>query len=236
MALFLALSRWLCYNNSVISGTAPITKNGESHSSARGMTPIEKNIIVIDENGNELEATYPKRAKGLVKKGRARFLDENTICLACPPDILEDTEMTDEKIFEDTAQTPTADKYNLNYVLEQIEKLAVQTDYVMSVIGELRQMETGGDSGVVDMAGAQKAEALSDVVKCRETTNQQLLRFYEKMYDDLKPKPQTVREKALGFVESAMNHPTLDVNEKGLLADMLETVERILDNVRNIGE
>ena len=58
------------------------------------MTPIEKNIIVVDEQGNILEATYPKRAKGLVKKGRARFIAESKICLACPPNIfLEENEM-----------------------------------------------------------------------------------------------------------------------------------------------
>lgn len=33
---------------------------------------MEKNIIVVDEQGNEIGATYPKGAKGLVKKaGRA---------------------------------------------------------------------------------------------------------------------------------------------------------------------
>ena len=32
------------------------------------MIPIEKNIIVTDVNGIEIGATYPKRAKGLVKK------------------------------------------------------------------------------------------------------------------------------------------------------------------------
>ena len=58
------------------------------------MTPIEKNIIVVDEQGNTLEATYPKRAKGLVKKGRARFISENVICLACPPENLEDNAMS----------------------------------------------------------------------------------------------------------------------------------------------
>lgn len=45
------------------------------------MTPIEKNIHVIDESGNEYEATFNKRAIGLVKKGRARFVDNTTICL-----------------------------------------------------------------------------------------------------------------------------------------------------------
>ena len=46
----------------------------------KGATPIEKNVIVVDEQGNEYEATYPKRARGLVKNGRARFIGENKIC------------------------------------------------------------------------------------------------------------------------------------------------------------
>ena len=58
------------------------------------MTPIEKNVIVVDEQGNILEATYPKRAKGLVKKGRPRFISESMICLACPPEKMEENEMS----------------------------------------------------------------------------------------------------------------------------------------------
>ena len=65
----------------------------------KGATPIEKNVIVVDEQGNEYEATYPKRANGLVKNGRARFVDENKICLACPPDkILEENKMEENKL------------------------------------------------------------------------------------------------------------------------------------------
>lgn len=60
------------------------------------MIPIAKNILVVDEEGYEYEATWPKRARGLVKNGRARFLSKNKICLACPPWIdMEDNEMTD---------------------------------------------------------------------------------------------------------------------------------------------
>ena len=63
-------------------------------SMTRGKTPITKNIRVIDAAGNEYEATYPKRAKGLVKNGRAIFIDEHTLCLDCPPnDCLEDKSM-----------------------------------------------------------------------------------------------------------------------------------------------
>ncbi len=49
-------------------------------------------IAVLNAANEKIGSTYVKRAKGLVKKGRARFIDENTIVLAdsgippCPPD------------------------------------------------------------------------------------------------------------------------------------------------------
>lgn len=150
------------------------------------MIPIEKNILVVDEQGNEYEATYPKRAKGLVKKGRARFISENMICLACPPDKLEDNDMQNIENNSDTS------KLTMNYVLEQIEKISQQTDYLMETIEKLGQMPVANAPG--DVAGSAKAEALGTVVKCRETTNQQLLKFYERLYDDLK---ESVPEKSV---------------------------------------
>lgn len=52
---------------------------------------MEKNIIVQDENGNEIGRTYPKRAKGLVKNGRALFVDDLIIRLltTCPTEIIK---------------------------------------------------------------------------------------------------------------------------------------------------
>ena len=86
------------------------------------MVPIEKNILVVDEQGNEYEATWPKRARGLVKNGRARFLSENKICLACPPDRdLEDNGMTDIKMnnaepSENTAAAALAETIDFAYI------------------------------------------------------------------------------------------------------------------------
>jgi len=42
---------------------------------------MAKEIIVLDTQGNMLEATYAKRAAGLVKAGRADWVDESTICI-----------------------------------------------------------------------------------------------------------------------------------------------------------
>ena len=147
------------------------------------MTPIEKNVIVVDELGNEYEATYPKRAKGLVKNGRARFIDESKICLACPPnENLEDRNMEETKNIA-VAETEQNDKLTVGYILEQMEKIFADNGHIHEALAKL----DGVKSGEIGDIGAQaKAQGIADVVKCRETTNQQLIRFYEKLYDDVK--------------------------------------------------
>ena len=79
-------------------GKTPIIKNGQSQiiksvndrskfhlliqkSVTRGRIPIEKNIIVTDVNGKQIGVTYPKRAKGLVKNGRAEYAGDREIRL-----------------------------------------------------------------------------------------------------------------------------------------------------------
>jgi len=139
-----------------------------------------KNIEVVDEAGNVYEPTWPKRAKGLVKNGRARFVDENKICLACPPDKTEDKRMNNiENIFgEMTVQD----------ILVRIASIVNQTSYISEVAEALKSMGDGdsGDScSPGNLMGQAKAEALGAIVTTREATNQQILKLYEKMYDDM---------------------------------------------------
>jgi hypothetical protein len=67
-------------------GTTPIRKNG-SHDIwtlaelQKGAAPIEKNVIVTDAEGKEIGSTWPKRAKGLVKNGRAEYVGDREIRL-----------------------------------------------------------------------------------------------------------------------------------------------------------
>ena len=42
---------------------------------------MEKNVTIIDHDGNVIGSTYPKRAQGLVKKGRAEPVDDFTIMM-----------------------------------------------------------------------------------------------------------------------------------------------------------
>lgn len=54
---------------------------------------MTKNITVVSENDKILYSTYPKRAKGLVKKGRAQWIGDDTIRLCAPNPKTEENEM-----------------------------------------------------------------------------------------------------------------------------------------------
>lgn len=179
------------------------------------MIPIEKNIIVVDEQGKQYEATYPKRAKGLVKNGRARFIDTNKICLVCPPNNTEDNNMSDA--------IETKEKYTLDYVLNQIEQIVKDTEYIHNALEQLALMP---QSAPGDIAGQEKAKALGDIVRSRETTNQQALKLYEKMYDDLKPHEESTKSKALEMLAGIVREVGFFETERGaeILSDMLDTV------------
>lgn len=203
----------------------------------RGMIPIEKNIHVIDEQGNQYEATYPKRAKGLVKKGRARFVDEHTLCLACPPnEYLEDKTMEDiENLTENTVNKETAavseSKYNLDYILTQLEKIQQDTEYLQKALNALIDMPRAQVPG--DIAGEAKAQSIGDVVRCRETTNQRMIGLYEKMYDEFiasKNQPahryDKVSELLTKFVEK--------IDFTGISDETANSYQNISDNLRQI--
>lgn len=184
------------------------------------MIPIEKNIIVVDEQGNYYEATYPKRAKGLIKSGRARFIDENTICLACPPYDMEDDKMSNntENIVTERQQ---ASELTMNYVLEQIEKIASETEYLHNAISELSKTQSAGPGDI----GAQgKAHALGEIVTSREQTNQKLLSLYEKMYDDLKSQSlPSEKERLIGMMLGQLENPKVPPTTQDAIIDILAT-------------
>lgn len=202
----------------------PITKNRIHHSgiTAKGEIPIEKNIIVVDEQGNEFEATYPKRAKGLVKNGRARFIDENKICLACPPErIMEENEMEECT-------------YSIEYILSQIAKIQEQTEYLNTAIEKLSLMGDGesGDPGSPgNIQGQAKAQAIGDIVRCRETTNQKMLSLYEKMYDDLRPENSNRKLDVLEKLAQIAANTDDFASEK---SEMLDSIRQIFrENFKN---
>lgn len=198
------------------SGKTPIIKNIESaihlyNLLQRGQIPITKNITVVDEKGNEYEATYPKRAKGLVKNGRARFIDENTICLACPPN----------QILEDNKVKNNNTELNMEYVLSRIDQILEEKEYIKEAIDSINNMKlnTSPEGGRGDMA---RAAAISAAIQARETTNQDILKMLNKMYDNLNPPKE--------------NNSTVDKKIK-LAEDLIKTaIEYEITNLPEVTE
>ncbi len=204
--IFLDKITHICYNKNV-NGDGTHQKK-RSHIickfNTKGATPIEKNVIVVDEQGNEYEATYPKRAKGLVKNGRARFVAENKICLACPPNqYLEDKNMSEN--MNNIAAEASVEIKNIEitaeYALAQIEKILADTQHIYEALDALKDVHSAGPE---DIGAQSAAQGMADVVRCRETTNQQLIAFYQNMYEDLK------KEKVNVEVDPAVRQQFLD--------------------------
>lgn len=162
---------------------------------------MEKNVIVVDEQGNQYGATYPKRAKGLVKNGRARFVDDShtKICLACPPnENLEDIKMS-ENIISTAVEAETAKEINAKYFLDQIEKIRQDSKHITDALENLSKVESKGPG---DIGAEERAKGIADVVRCRETTNQRLIDFYAKAYSDHLAKSD---EKRMEKIERVQN-------------------------------
>ncbi|MDE6363843.1 MAG: hypothetical protein K2L86_06195 [Lachnospiraceae bacterium] len=138
-------------------------------------------------------------------------------------------EVTEAKI--ENKENRATDKYSIEYCLAQIEHIAHQTDYLEQAVSELKQLDS-------DPLCGQKAAAISDVVKSRETTNQQLINFYIKMYDDLKtPAPVDaithkahLQEQLLKVMEHTLENNDYPAKE---VADLFNGA---LDAIRHISD
>lgn len=88
----------------------------------------------------------------------------------------------------DVPKSKSVEAIDLAYIFKQIKEIQTQTEYLNGVINTLSQMSDGdsGEGGSPgNIQGQAKAQALGDVVRCRETTNQQLLNFYITVYNDM---------------------------------------------------
>ena len=201
----------------------PITKNDISKKqiNTKGATPIEKNVIVVDEQGNEYEATYPKRAKGLVKNGRARFVDENKICLACPPDkILEEEKMEENKL---TAKEIFAQLTILQNHLTENSQTSLHR------LGDALSSLEGEDCE----ARFEQISEICDVFKTRELTLLKMLQMYEKMYDDVQNGKVNLVKSAFDNNMAMINDSDMETQDKfaalGYVTDKIaELVEKIV--------
>jgi len=203
-----------------------------------GAIPITKNVEVVDLSGNTYAPTYIRRAKGLIKSGRARWSDEDMtrICLLVSPaqnneevnlmdindnkDILvktinpSETQMQDATTIKDA--TPIEMKndtggeitLSISYILGQMEKIRSDNGYIMETVNKIIDIESHPPTmNAADYGAQAKAEAIGDIIKARETTNQKLLATYEQIYNDIKPKkaqPENNKEMILQWASEMM--------------------------------
>lgn len=95
------------------------------------------------------------------------------------------------------APMPEADTLH-DYILAKIDSIADDTTYLKDAAARLGDMNAAGPG---DIAGQAKAQALGDIVRCRETTNQRLIELLSKMYEDTRP-PRNERAAALEALAS----------------------------------
>lgn len=148
--------------------------------------------------------TYAKRARGLVKNGRARIIGENKICLfeskndaiACPPkEILEELLMNNMDTNSNNSnfnEQDTPKDATMEYVLSRIDNIISHTEYLQSALSTIEKNQNADNQ--YDSTGEAKANAVASAILSRETTNQQVLKLLEKMYDDLKPAKQVAAD------------------------------------------
>lgn len=189
---------------------------------------MTKNVIVVDELGNEYAPTYAKRARGLVKQGRARWIDENTICLACPPNDLEDNEMKDmDKIgvMENmevvttevqTEEAKTEPGITAEDVLARMDKIIAQGEELTKAIQMVHDLPVN-ESPEGGLDGQARANAIRDIIIRREQTNQKMLDMLEDM---LHPKKENA-----AIAETVLNHDFTGVYGDTAKA-ILEFIER----------
>ena len=84
---------------------------------------------------------------------------------------------------------PKQSGLTMEYVLGKIDAIANDTFHIHEAIDTISRIKSTGPG---DVGTQEQTKAIGDIVRARETTNQRLIAFYEKLYDDLKPKTTSV--------------------------------------------
>ena len=118
----------------------------------------------------------------------------------------------------------------VGYILSQIEKIQQDNEHILKALSSLENLVINNGGG--DIANQARSEAIGNVVTSRETTNQKLIAFYEKLYDDIKP-PRSTEETALEIVSQAVSHNYGDAGPEQI-ANLAEAISSMLDEIRRI--
>lgn len=129
---------------------------------------MAKNVLVVDEAGNRCEPTYPRRAAGLVKQGRAYWVGPEILCIRRPPRQTEGKTMAKGIYIQD--------------VLARIDRVMEDTSYLHNAFSTIEKLPDRADSEAESTQA--RAEAVCEIVRAREKTNRRMLRLLERMLEN----------------------------------------------------
>ena len=153
-------------------------------------------------------------------------MDDKTICLVRPPDkdqedismnedkLLDETVVIKENVLKETENINAGkEKFTVFDIMTKIDELRDDLAYINDIIAQV------GDSD------EEKLSVLERIVRIREETYNKLIHFYEKVYDDVRPRAFSAEQRAefvLGAIEKlpapAPNAPAPDY------ADLIKSV------------
>ena len=122
-----------------------------------------------------------------------------------------------------TAEPAPEKKLTVDYILSRIEAIEADNAHIAEALAALGAM--GDAKGPGDVNGAEKAQAIAQVVSARETTNRQLLQLYERMYLDLTPRANELKLKAIEALRKVSEQSDSEV---------MEQFNYVLDSIRHL--
>ncbi|MFQ7536073.1 MAG: hypothetical protein ACLRL6_01195 [Clostridium sp.] len=123
-----------------------------------------KRLEVVDACGVFMHNTYERRARGLVKKGRAQFLTASKICLRPLP----------EKLEEKTLETN-----NKKDILTRIDTILQQKEYLQEAFSAIEKIPHDLNEELT----AIRTKTILEIVEAREKTNQEVVALLRAMLE-----------------------------------------------------
>ena len=142
------------------------------------------------------------------------------------------TDHTTDNIVEvKKAEETVSETLSIDYILAQIEKIVENTAYITAAMDSLNSVQSIGPGNI---GAEEKAKGIADVVRCRETTNQQLLAFYTKVFTDLTaPKKDPLTEK-MELIRNVRLSMLQELKEFYCEDELVERADSVMCDISNL--
>ena len=130
---------------------------------------------------------------------------------------------------------------NINTVVTETEKEITASSFLKEIANiqkdnahifdALKQLESVKSEGPSDFGAEEKAKAIADVVKCRETTNQRLIDFYEKAYFDCITKEKANRQEKIDTIKNLWFSYLDEASNVAIDDDLTETIHYVQSQI-----